>query len=205
MLIKLDDHQIIDMTDQDPTMLLNFFKALAHESRLRLLAFVSEREHSVQELAARMALKEPTISHHLAMLRQVGLVSLRQDGTTHWYALEPKTLSRLARSLLAPGQLAALTDIKPQLSNDEKILRNYLTPDGRLKDFPASLKKRRVILVWLVRQFEEGREYTETEVNTLIERRHHDRETFRRELIGHKMMARKNGIYWRLPEAGWVL
>lgn len=192
------------MTTQDPTALLTFFKALAHESRLRLLAFVSEREHNVQELAVRAALKEPTVSHHLAMLREAGLVSLRQDGTTHWYALEPKTLSRLARSLLAPGQLASLAGIEPQPSNDEKILRNYMTPDGRLKDFPASLKKRRVILVWLVRQFEDGRQYSEAEVNTLIERRHHDRETFRRELIAFKMMARKNGVYWRLPESGWV-
>ncbi len=192
------------MTSQNPTLLLNFFKALAHESRLRLLAFVSEREHSVQELAKRMALKEPTVSHHLALLREVGLVDLRLDGTTHWYALEPKTLSRLARALLAPGQLASLAGIEPQLSTDEKILRNYLTPEGRLKDFPASRKKRRVILVWLARQFEEGRDYSEAEVNALIERRHHDRETFRRELVGYKMLARKAGIYWRLPESEWL-
>ncbi|MEQ1754178.1 MAG: metalloregulator ArsR/SmtB family transcription factor [Micropepsaceae bacterium] len=191
------------MEAQDPTMLLNFFKALAHESRLRLLGFVAEREHNVQELAARMALKEPTVSHHLGLLKEVGLVSMRQDGTTHWYMLEPKTLSRLAKSLLAPSQLAALKGIDDQPTNDEKIVRNYLTPDGRLKDFPASRKKRRVILVWLARQFDEGREYSETDVNTLIERRHHDRETFRRELVGYKMLARKGGVYRRLPEENW--
>ena len=184
-------------------MLLNFFKALAHESRLRLLGFVAEREHNVQELAARMALKEPTVSHHLALLKDVGLVNMRQDGTTHWYALEPKTLSKLAKSLLAPAQLAALKGIEEQPSNDEKVLRNYLTPDGRLKDFPASRKKRRVILVWFTRMFEEGRDYSEAEVNEIIERRHHDRETFRRELVGYKMLARKGGTYWRLPESGW--
>ena len=191
------------MEPQDPTMLLNFFKALAHESRLRLLGFVAEREHNVQELAARMALKEPTVSHHLALLKDVGLVSMRQDGTTHWYALEAKTLSKLAKSLLAPAQLAALKGIEEQPSNDEKVLRNYLTPDGRLKDFPASRKKRRVILVWFTRMFEEGRDYSEAEVNEIIERRHHDRETFRRELVGYKMLARKGGTYWRLPESGW--
>ena len=191
------------MEPQDPTILLNFFKALAHESRLRLLGFVAEREHNVQELAARMALKEPTVSNHLALLRDVGLVSMRQDGTTHWYALEPKTLSKLAKSLLAPAQLAALKGIEEQPSNDEKVLRNYLTPDGRLKDFPASRKKRRVILVWLARMFDEGRDYSEAEVNALIERRHHDRETFRRELVGYKMLARKGGIYRRLSEDNW--
>ncbi len=192
------------MTTQNPTMLLLFFKAMAHESRLRLLGLVAEREHSVQDLAKRMALKEPTISHHLGMLRAAGLVKLRLDGTTHWYSLEAKTLSRLSRSLLAPEQLAAMAGIEPQPTNDEKIIRNYLTPDGRLKDFPASRKKRRVILVWLVRQFEDGREYSEAEVNAVIELRHHDRETFRRELVGYKMLARKGGIYWRLPEAAWT-
>ena len=69
--------------------LLQFFKALAHESRLKLLGLVAQREHSVQELAALVGLKEPTVSHHLAMLKNLGLVSQRQDANTHWYALEP--------------------------------------------------------------------------------------------------------------------
>lgn len=185
-------------------MLLQFLKALAHESRLRLLGLVAAREYSVQELAALVALKEPTVSHHLAMLREAGLVSLRQDGNTHWYGLEHKTLSRLSRSLLARDQLEALAGTKPPRSSDDRMLQNYLTEDGRLKAFPATLKKRRPILRWLARHFEEGRTYSEAEVNETIERRHHDRETFRRELIAHKMLARKDGSYWRLPESGWV-
>ena len=79
-------------------MLLQFFKALAHESRLRLLGLVAAREHSVQELAELVALKEPTVSHHLAMLREAGLVRLRPDGNTHWYGLDQKALSRFARA-----------------------------------------------------------------------------------------------------------
>lgn len=181
-------------------MLLQFFKALAHESRLRLLGLIAAREHNVQELAAAVGLKEPTVSHHLAMLREAGLARLRQDGNTHWYGLEHKALARLARSILARDQLAALAG-EPA---EDRAVRNYLTEDGRLKAFPATLKKRRPILAWLARQFEEGRNYTEAEVNALIERRHHDRETFRRELIAHKMLARKSGIYWRLPEEAWV-
>jgi hypothetical protein len=189
---------------QDTTMLLQFFKALAHESRLRLLGLVAAREHSVQELAALVALKEPTVSHHLAMLREAGLVRLRQDGNTHWYGLEQKTLSRLSRSLLARDQLKALAGARPARNSDERVLQNYLTEEGRLKAFPATLKKRRPILRWLARHFEEGRNYSEAEVNEIIERRHHDRETFRRELVAHKMLARKDGVYWRLPEANWI-
>lgn len=184
-------------------MLLQFFKALAHESRLRLLGLLAAREYSVQELAASVALKEPTVSHHLAMLREAGLVSLRQDGNTHWYALEQKALSRMSRAILAREQLEALAGT--QIDQPDRAVRNYLTPEGRLKAFPATLKKRRPILAWLARQFEEGRNYPEAEVNELIERRHHDRETFRRELVAHRMLARKNGIYWRLPETDWVV
>src|SRR5262245_11924112 len=191
------------MTAEDPAMLLQFFKALAHESRLRLLGLLAAREHNVQELAVSVALKEPTVSHHLAVLRGAGLVRLRQDGNTHWYALEQKTLSRLSRAMLARDQLAALADTT--LSESDRIVRNYLMPDGRIKSFPATAKKRRPILAWLARQFEEGRKYPEAEVNAIIERRHHDRETFRRELIGHRMLARKDGVYWRLPEADWVV
>lgn len=186
-------------------MLLQFFKALAHESRLRLLGLVAAREHSVQELATLMALKEPTVSHHLAMLRTAGLVRLRRDGNTHWYALDQKTLSQLSRAILAREQLAALAGTQTQATGEDRVVRNYLTLDGRLKAFPATRKKRRPILAWLARQFDEDRRYSEAEVNEIVERRHHDRETFRRELVGYRMLARKSGVYWRLPEADWVL
>jgi biotin operon repressor len=192
------------MTPEDPAMVLEFVKALAHESRLRLLGLLASREHSVQQLAATLALKEPTVSHHLSLLRDAGLVSLRQDGNTHWYNLELKALSRLARALATREQLETFVDGRIDAPED-RIVRNYLTRDGRLKSFPTTRKKRRPVLAWLARQFEDGRRYSEAEVNTLIERRHHDRETFRRELVGHHMLARKDGIYWRLPEAEWAM
>jgi len=184
-------------------MLLQFFKALAHESRLRLVGLIAAREHNVQELAAALALKEPTVSHHLAMLREAGLVRLRQDGNTHWYGLEQKTLSRLSRALLARDQLQAFATMKKPAAEEERAVQNYLNADGRLKSFPSGPKKRRPILAWLARHFEEGRTYSEAEVNATLETRHHDRETFRRELVGHRMLARKDGRYWRLPESDW--
>jgi hypothetical protein len=191
------------MTPENPAMVLQFVKALAHESRLRLLGLLAAREHNVQQLAATLALKEPTVSHHLSLLRQAGLISLRQDGNTHWYKLELKTLSKLTRLLAAREQLESFADARLDTREDRRV-RNYLTAEGRLKAFPASRKKRWPVLAWLTRQFEEGRRYTEAEVNLLIERRHHDRETFRRELVGHRMLARKDAVYWRLPETDWV-
>ena len=183
--------------------LLQLFKALAHESRLRLIGLLSAREHNVQELASLLELKEPTVSHHLSVLREAGLVKMRQDGNTHWYAVERRTLARLPASLIAREELAALAAKQPP-SGEERAVRNYLTAEGRLKSFPAGQKKRRPILAWLARHFEEGRKYTEAEVNAILETRYHDRETFRRELVGHRMLARKDGRYWRLPEEDWA-
>jgi hypothetical protein len=184
--------------------LLQFFKALAHESRLKLLGLVAQREHSVQELAALVGLKEPTVSHHLTMLKELGLVSQRQDGNTHWYALEPEAIANLAKQVLSREQIAGLASDADPADWQAKVLETFIAADGALKSIPASRKKRWAVLAWLVRQFEDGRRYTEAEINTRLLERHWDSATLRREFIGYKMMAREAGIYWRLPEGDWV-
>jgi DNA-binding transcriptional ArsR family regulator len=188
----------------DGTALLPYFKALAHESRLKLLGLLAQREHSVQELAQLIGVREPTVSHHLAMLRYLGFVSLREDGNTHWYAFQPEVLTQLAKRLANP---AALTGLGPKSSPEDwmaKVLAAFVRPDGTLSGIPASRKKRWVILAWLVRQFELGRRYPEAEINAALLVRHWDSATLRREFIGYRMMARESGVYWRLPETDWV-
>jgi hypothetical protein len=59
------------------------------------------------------------------------------------------------------------------------------------------------VLRWLMQHFAMDRRYTEAEVNEAIQSHHWDSATLRRELIGHKMLARKDRVYWRLPEAEW--
>ena len=65
------------MSDTGFDTLLAFFKAMANESRLRIVGLIAERERSVQELADLLGLKEPTVSHHLSALKALGL-SLEQ-------------------------------------------------------------------------------------------------------------------------------
>lgn len=181
--------------------LLAFFKALANESRLRIVGFLAAREHSVQEIATLLKLKEPTVSHHLAVLREIGLVAARADGTTRWHSLNPDLLRRMNRQLLDDKKVASLA--KSQIDPEKRVLSAYLDDEGRLKQIPAARKKRLVILKWLVAQFEEARRYRESEVNEIIQRRHWDSATLRRELIGHHMMGRSGGTYWRMPKTGW--
>ncbi|MBL6852783.1 MAG: metalloregulator ArsR/SmtB family transcription factor [Alphaproteobacteria bacterium] len=184
--------------------LLEFFKAMAHESRLRMIGLLAQREHSVQELAEKLDLKEPTVSHHLAILKAQGLVTARAEGTTRWHALDRTALERMSAQVLqAPAEKLARTQPKRPEDYDTKVLRGFVRGDGTLTHMPAQRKKRGAVLRWLMRDFEEGRTYSEGEVNEAIQRHHWDSATLRRELIGHAMMARENRVYRRQPREMW--
>ena len=187
------------MPDPDIAPLLAFFKAMANESRLRIVGLLAQRACTVQELAEVLDLKEPTVSHHLAVLKDLGLVSVRPEGVMRWHALNAAALAQMNRRLLEQEPAA----LAPEATWDERVLANFTDEQGRLKGIPASRRKRWVILKWLTEQFDEARRYPEAEVNALIQRRHWDCATLRRELVGHRMLAREAGVYWRLPEADW--
>lgn len=192
------------MTDPTLTILLDFFRALANESRLKLIGLLAERERNGQELAALLGLKEPTVSHHLALLKGVGLVRQRPDGNTHWWSLDVDALIGLNRRLSSSAEIAALADGVERDAWDRRVLDNFLMADGRLKEIPASRKKRWVILRFLADRFAVDRRYAEAELNEILKRHHEDSATLRREMIGYRMMARDHGVYWRLPEDQWL-
>ena len=184
--------------------LLEFYKAMAHESRLRMIGLLAQREHSVQELAGVLDLKEPTVSHHLAILKTQGLVTARAEGTTRWHVLDRDALARLSQQVLqTPDEKLARTQPKAAEDYDTRVLRGFVRGDGTLASIPAARKKRGAVLRWLMRDFEEGRKYSEAQVNDAIQRHHWDSATLRRELVGHNMMARENRVYWRLPQSAW--
>lgn len=190
------------MGQADFQTLLSFFKVLANESRLKLVGILAQRECSVEELASLLQLKEPTVSHHLSKLKELDLVQMRPEGNTHLYQLNNEALQELNKAMFTPDQMANLVDEVKGEAWEDKVLRSFLEGE-RLKEIPASRKKRLVILKWLARQFEPEVTYPERSVNEIIQRFHPDCATLRRELIGYQMMQRENGLYWRLPEAAW--
>ena len=176
------------MSDADLATLLAFFKAMANESRLRIVGLLAERERSVQELAVLLTLKEPTVSHHLATLKALGLVSARAEGVTRWHALRLEALTALNRGMLDQKNVAQLSQEVGGGSWETKVLETFIGADGALTTIPASRRKRWIVLKWLAEQFEPERRYREPEVNHILQRRHPDCATLRRELIGYGMM-----------------
>jgi hypothetical protein len=180
--------------------LLRYLKALADESRLRILGILASGERSVEDLAATLKLRAPTVSHHLALLREVDLVEARAEGTTRYYRLRPQGLSTINRAFSAPERLAAFAQDEDASAWEQKVLRDFFEGE-RLKEIPASRKKREVILRWLAERFTMGRRYSEAEINELLQRYHPDSATLRRELIGLGLLTRESGSYWRAAES----
>ncbi|MFS8650473.1 MAG: metalloregulator ArsR/SmtB family transcription factor [Caldibacillus sp.] len=62
------------------------FKALGDPTRIRILYLLAQRECSVTEIAETLNLKQSTVSHHLAVLKNLRLVKFRREGTTIYYS-----------------------------------------------------------------------------------------------------------------------
>lgn len=93
------------------------FKALGDPVRLRLLSIIGSRaggEGCVCELTPAFDLSQPTISHHLKLLRQAGLIDSERRGTWVYYRLRPETVDRLAATLARPSGVGR--DAEPALT-----------------------------------------------------------------------------------------
>src|SRR5918995_3688819 len=164
------------------------FKALADPVRLRILGLLAERSLAGHELANRLALTPPTISHHMRRLVAARLVDVVPDAQSRIYSLRTDAIREISGSVLS--------DQVPQPTRDEDdaVLRAFF--DGpRLRQIPASRKKRVIILRRLLERFAPGRAYPEAEVNDLLREAHDDVATLRRELVDYGFMVRDRGIY----------
>ncbi|QEV51790.1 transcriptional regulator [Streptomyces platensis] len=86
--------------------LAKVFKALGDPVRLRLLSLIASRaggEICVCDLTPAFDLSQPTISHHLKLLRQAGLIDCERRGTWVYYRLLPEMTDRLAGILTRPA------------------------------------------------------------------------------------------------------
>lgn len=82
------------------------FKALGDPVRLRLLSLIGAHqggEACVCDLTGAFDLTQPTISHHLKVLRTAGIISSERRGTWVYYRLVPAALDRMAGLLSVPG------------------------------------------------------------------------------------------------------
>jgi hypothetical protein len=187
------------MNSDEIAEMVRVLKALADATRLKILGLLSERELSVGSIAQALRLTEPTISHHLGRLADVDLVTMTKLGNTHAYALNDTNLRRFQKHFdVTPLEEQTAVEVLTEVDAEtQRILKSFIV-GGRLVKIPEMLKKRRVILRWLVEQLDPVQEYTEKEINAFLHKFHEDFATLRRELIGNQLMPRQDSIYRRL-------
>jgi len=71
------------------------FEALADPTRRRILDYLLEQPRLVGELTDLLEVSQPLVSKHLRVLRDVGLVDVRQDAQRRWYELRPEPLAEV--------------------------------------------------------------------------------------------------------------
>lgn len=91
------------LSAEEAAELARVFKAIADPVRLRLLSLIASHaggEACVCDLTGTFALTGPTISHHLKVLREVGLVDSERRGTWIYYRVQPDLLAQLSAVLV---------------------------------------------------------------------------------------------------------
>lgn len=187
-------------TREDEAALLSFFKALSDATRLRIAGRLAAGPCSAEELAAWLAEKPAVVKHHLGRLASAGLVEgpAAKDQT---YRLRLEGVRALAGSLLAHE----VTVVPAGAAADDfehKVLREFLSPDGSIRELPVQEKKLRVVLHYALQAFEAGQRYSEKEVNARLNRLHPDTAALRRLLVDFGLLKRlaTGREYWRAED-----
>ncbi|XZF75333.1 metalloregulator ArsR/SmtB family transcription factor [Bacillus sp. AL-1R] len=186
--------------------IVDFHKALGDLTRVRIIALLQQGHLSGQEIANKLNLKPPTITHHMSKLREVGLIKERREKNTIYFSLNTKILEMSAKAIFTVGT-GGDSNMEMSVTESERssIINNFFTKEGKLKIYPAQRKKKLVVLAHMIKGLEFGRIYQENEINEYLKEFHEDYATLRRELIMCQYMYRENNQYELNPVELWWL
>ena len=187
---------------------VNYHKALADPTRIKILILLAGGEVNGQVLAEKLCITPATITHHTAKLRAVSLINERRDKNTIYFSLNDyfiKDNSKATENLIYRNNSEGMTNLNDEHRRlKESVIKNFFTIEGKLKRIPVQLKKKLIVLEQLISKLEMGQKYSEKEINAFIKNYHEDFATIRREFIMHQYMFRENQIYELNPIEMWA-
>jgi ArsR family transcriptional regulator len=170
-------------------------QALGEPRRLGIVLALVERDRDVEDLSQVLGLGQPTVSHHLRILRDCGLVTRRRVGRFQDYRLLPTPLRELGAWLDALGQ-------RPDNETQAARYRDLVIEDFLELPLPRVLpthpRKRLQVSRWLLDQLDTGRFYTGAELADWLETQVRGWQ----DLLGEWIQQREldgNGDYYRKP------
>lgn len=157
---------------------LNILKALADESRLKIITILLEKDTYAEYLADRLNVSAPTINYHMTKLEKSGIVRSEKLGRYTIYSVNREIMDKPVWELIK-----SIVSFDDTISYEQKVITNFFEY-GRLKQIPSQLKKREIIIGYIAQKFELGKIYSEKELLSVIIDIHDDYCTIRRDLIG---------------------
>lgn len=171
---------------------VELLKALADETRLAIIAELTESDSYVEKLAENLSLTPATICYHLKKMEKAGLVTCSRTQFYIIYSLNKDLFAKTLGGLVTN----AVPKKTPTDTYNDKVIAAFFQ-NGKLLSLPVQEKKREVVLGKIVENFERNHDYTECEVNEIIHHLYDDFCAVRRALVDQKLMKRENGIYRR--------
>lgn len=182
--------------------------ALADETRLQILELLAQHENLLaQEIITRLDLSQSSISRHIKQLRATGfLIEQRGEGANKRYRLNSARIEWTFRALIQ------LLSGEPQMEEIDAAaeqpftVRRFLDRAGRMDRWPAKRKDQVVLLRYLATRFEPDQQYSEREVNAVLNEWHTfgDPATLRRDMYNEGLLGRTSdgARYWRTDAVG---
>lgn len=190
--------------DDPKPALVQLFKGLADPTRLRMIAAMVDRPRCGQDLAAEVGVTPATVSHHLRVLAEAGLLRETRQAPYTFYQLDIEALQGAVKAVSSPKRVRELATASPVDTETRDVLRAFF--DGpRLRALPAQRRKKEIVLEEVLRRLPRRREYREAELNRFIEVVHPDFCTIRREWIMGGYMEREAGVYKLAPRGRTVI
>lgn len=174
------------------------FKALGHPTRLLMVNLVRLKPRHTEELSSILKLSPGTVSHHLSLLSEAGLLQSSKEQYYQIYSLTNGILEQKLLEVVSMSQPKLEKKVEGDAFRD-KVLRTFFK-HGRLIKIPTQQKKLQVVLEEIVKVFDSARTYTERDVSITLSEYHDDFATLRRELVDFGYMTRKHGIYRRVSQ-----
>ncbi|MDR4315786.1 transcriptional regulator [Niallia circulans] len=181
-----------------------FYKTMGDPTRIKIISLLANKPWNGQAISEKLGLSAPTITHHLKKMRDINVVYERRDKNTIYFFLNKSVILQQNESLrkLTIGMEESIMTVTKE--EQAKIIENFFTKEGRLKNIPSQRKKKLIVLKYMLEGLVFGRKYEEKEINAYIQQYFDDYATIRREFIINHFMYRENSIYELNPEEMWA-
>jgi len=180
---------------------VKLFKCLSDRSRLKIILELKEKASYVELLAEKLKLSPSTVSFHLKKLQELSLVSAKKDQYYTVYSLNSELLEKPVINFICSSELKdSKEDEKSEFEYRNKVIKSFFHYD-KLKRIPVQMKKRNIVLAYIIRLFDYDKDYSEKEVNEKLKEIYYDHCALRRELVDAGFMYRINNTYKKLKES----